>query len=333
MSIPDEVASKETKKKVVIGVKDGPMSVLSFDPVAMVFSDVIESQFHDVNYLHYSDRETLFALRPGQLAALIIEDEYAPTFKNVAQSSAVSDPTAVEVSIDNRIVFTAHFSNNLLSARKFDGEKFSEPQKFDCGWAHQFRPHFNNKWAYAACMKNTLVQFNIDPEKGSISPMSKSKVEIKGGPRHMEFHPAGHTLYVLLQISSEVAVFDIDPETGALSDPPAQIIAATANRAKSKSSDIHITPDGEWLYAFNRSNQEMAVFEVKDDHKLRLKHSVAMDKGEVRDWAMAADGSYLITASNEGHVGVWRIDQVTGKLSLADQQIGLGNAISVAIIE
>jgi len=133
--------------------------------------------------------------------------------------------------------------------------------------------------------------------------------------------------------SEALAVFNINPDTGAVVQPPKQTIATTVDGAMNRSSDIHISPDGGRVYAFNRVNQDMAVFDVAADRTLKRSAIVPMGFGEVRDWAMAPDGDYIITASNEGHVGLWAIDPDTGYLTLSDARSGLGNAVTVAIVE
>ena len=328
--------SPETKaysSVVAIGVKDGPLTLLSLDPERLEFGEAKKLSINDVNYVRMSKQDLVYGLSSTQLSIWSFEGFKTEFAHQIRTYDIVRDPTAVEVSPDGMLIYTAHWSDNILSVRHADGSDLAAPQDFECGWAHQFRPHPNGKWAYAACMKNTLMQFDVDNRTHRISPMESSDISIIGGPRHLEFHPNGQSLYVLLQITSEVAVFDLDSETGVLSDVPRQVIPTTIDGTKNKSSDLHITPDGRWLYAFNRERQEMVTFKVREDHSLSLQRIVPMGFGEVRDWAISENGDFLVTASNEGHIGVWRINQNTGDLVLASEHINAGNAISVAILQ
>lgn len=318
---------------VLIGAKDGAGSILSVDLNTMTFVSNQAVDIDNINYVRTVKDRGVFVLSSGELSVYKSKSLQNTVVEKTAQTKTENDPTAVEARRDGKIIFTAHFSNNILSARVFDGLTFSPPQDFECGWAHQFRPHPNGKWAYGACMKNTLRQFNIEQNTLSVSPMDAGPIEIKGGPRHLEFHPSGGVIYVLLQISSQVAVYKIDPTTGQLVTPPVQIIFTTPDGSKNKSSDLHITPDGRWLYAFNRADQNMAVFQVTSDGKLQFQSVVPMPYGEVRDWIMSPSGDFLITASDKGHVGLWEINSASGDLKLRDTSEGHRNAITASILD
>lgn len=77
------------------------------------------------------------------------------------------------------------------------------------------------------------------------------------GPRHFDFHPdGGRYLYLLGELSGEVIVYDYS--FGELTQK--QVIAADTTGARG-SADIHISPDGRFLYASNRLQADgIAIF-------------------------------------------------------------------------
>ena len=316
---------------VVIGAKKGPSAVLAYNPKTLTFTGQALTENTDAHYVRLSG-DTLFSLHPYALSASTLAAKDGAVLP-LAQAKTGKGATAVEVMPGGSVVFTAHFPDKRLTVRNFDGTAFSQLQEFPCSEAHQFRPHPSGKFAYAACRADTLRQFKLDAGPGTVTPLEPAIVTVPGGPRHLDFHPSGDTLYLLLEHSSEVAVININPDTGAVVQPPKQTIATTVDGVMNRSSDIHISPDGGRVYAFNRVNQDMAVFDVAADRTLKRSAIVPMGFGEVRDWAMAPDGDYIITASNEGHVGLWAIDPDTGYLTLSDARSGLGNAVTVAIVE
>ena len=320
-----------TDSHVIIGVNKGPTAVLTYSPKTLKFTGQALTENADAHYVRLTG-DTLFTLHPNALSASVLDAGNAD-LSPIATTESGKGPTAVEALPGGSVVFTAHFPDKRLTARGFDGTKFSKPQEFACSEAHQFRPHPSGKFAYAACRADTLRQFKLDAGAGTVTPLEPAIVTVAGGPRHLDFHPSGDTLYLLLEHSSEVAVFNINPDTGAVVQPPKQTIPTTVDGAMNRSSDLHISPNGKHVYAFNRVNQDMAVFDVAPDRTLERTAIVPMGFGEVRDWAMAKDGDYIITASNEGHVGLWSVDSETGVLTLSDARTGLGNAVSAAIVE
>lgn len=317
---------------VLIGVDDGTIKIFKIQADQQLTS-AATTTISGATYLSAPETGEIFAIRPNEILALQLDRENVEPLQDIAKTPAAEAPTAVEATANGKLVLSAHFFDGQLAARAFDGVRFSEPQTFECGWAHQFRPHPNGKWAYAACMKDTMMQFEIDQNAQRVVPMERSAFTLGRGPRHMVFHPGGDVLYVMLQISSEIAVFDIDPDTGALIQPPRQIITTTPEGGKHKTSDLQITPNGKWLYGFNRTNQTMSIFSVNAKGALELSGETPMLYGEVRHFALSENGDYLVAATHEGHVGIWTIDDATGDLALASEVKGVGKATSALLIQ
>lgn len=238
------------------------------------------------------------------------------TLELLSEISSPSSWTAIAATSDNEIVMTAHFRPGKFTARSYIENEFGPAQSFDCGWAHHVIIHPNDKWAYGACMKDEVAQFQIDKGAKKVYEPSNSRIAVEGGPRHLTFSPDGSKLYVLLQISSEVIWFDIDTKTGELSKSEKQRIATTTDGSENRSSDLHFTPDGKWLFAYNRANQEMARFSVAEDGVLTFLGVTTMKRGEVRRWAMDPEGQYISLISNTGNLSVWSIEPDTGDLNI-----------------
>ncbi len=320
-----------SESHVIIGANKGPTTILTYSPTTLKFTGQTQTDNTNAHYVRVNG-DTLYSLHPNKLTASALSLNGAE-ITPIASAQAGRGATAVETSADGAMVFTAHFPDKRLTARRFDGETFSAPQDFPCSEAHQFRVHPSGKFAYAGCRDDILRQFTVNQAAGTVTPITPPIVTVPGGPRHLDFHPSGDALYLLLEHSSEVAVFDIDVATGAVKQPPKQVIATTTDGAMNRSSDIHVAPDGRRVYAFNRVNQDMAFFDVKPDRSLTQAGIVPMGFGEVRDWAMSPGGDYIITATNKGHVGLWSVNPDTGYLTLSDARTDLGNAITVAIVE
>src|ERR1700754_3529828 len=98
-----------------------------------------------------------------------------------------------------------------------------------------------------------------EPQRGS----AKIPTTPGSGPRHLTFRPNGRYAYLIEEMGGSIDVFRYYPGTGHLQ--LLQRIAAHADTAKGpfRSSDIHVSADGRFLYATNReAESNIAVFAV-----------------------------------------------------------------------
>lgn len=283
------------------------------------------------SFLHVRSDGTIFGVGQDRLQAYRLSDAGTALIE-IASTTIEGSGTAVSAGDRVPLVLTAQFRTGILSARSFDGQAFGEPQEFNCREAHQFMLHPSEEFAYAACRSDQLVTFSVDAENRNIRQLGEP-LDVPGGPRHMAFHPGGKLIYVLLEHASEIVSFAINPETGALDIGERQRIATTQDGRGASSSDLHLTPDGQWLYAFNRKTQEMARFAVGADGQLTRAGITEMGFGAARRWAMDPKGKFLLVATMEGHLSRWDIDPQTGNLTLANELTGLGSAFWIGFLE
>ncbi|MDD2299706.1 MAG: lactonase family protein [Fermentimonas sp.] len=139
------------------------------------------------------------------------------------------------------------------------------------------------------------------------------------GPRHFDFHPdSGRYLYLLGELSGEVLVFDYNYGNPELK----QTIASDTTGARG-SADIHVSPDGRFLYASNRLNADgIAIFSINADDGMLTKVGYQPTASHPRNFVITPNGKYLLTASrDENRIQVFKIDMETGMLTDTNQDI------------
>ena len=131
------------------------------------------------------------------------------------------------------------------------------------------------------------------------------------GPRHAEFHPNGKWLYLLSELSGRVAVLNY--EAGNLT--PVQFIEADSLQAAG-SADIHVSPDGRFLYASNRLKGDgIAIFAINQANGLLTKVGYQPTGVHPRNFVITPNGKFLLCACRDSHlVHVFKIDQKSGLL-------------------
>jgi 6-phosphogluconolactonase len=136
------------------------------------------------------------------------------------------------------------------------------------------------------------------------------------GPRHLTFGPDRRFAYLIEEMGGMVDVYGYDAATGRL-DSIQRIAAHPAdNKGPFRSSDIHLSPDGRFLYASNRAESAIAIFSVdKDKGVLRPVGYTSVLGKEPRNFTVDPTGNWLLVADQESNmIVVFRINRRTGKL-------------------
>jgi 6-phosphogluconolactonase len=145
-----------------------------------------------------------------------------------------------------------------------------------------------------------------------------------GGPRHLTFHPNGKYAYLIEEMGGSVDVFQYYPGTGQLK--LLQRIAAHPDTAKGpfRSSDIHVSADGRFLYATNReAESNIAIFSINPT-KGTLKnigYQPTLGK-EPRNFMLDPSGNWLLVANQDSNeVVVFKVDKKTGLIEPTSQRL------------
>lgn len=137
------------------------------------------------------------------------------------------------------------------------------------------------------------------------------KVEPGSGPRHICFHPNQKYTYLINEISGKVITFSY--EKGKLN--ALQYIEADTIGAKG-SGDIHISPDGKFVYASNRLQADgIAIFAVDQEKGTLTKAGYQLTDIHPRNFIITPNGRYLLVACRDSNtIQIFTRDKVTGLL-------------------
>jgi 6-phosphogluconolactonase len=164
---------------------------------------------------------------------------------------------------------------------------------------------------------DSVNQFMFDAATGKLTPNTPPSVRVKekAGPRHLVFHPNGKIVYVIGELDGAVYVFDYDAATGQLRDKQSVSALPPDFQGKPSAADLHITPDGRFLYGSERTSSTLAGFKVDPaTGTLTPIGSVATEK-QPRGFNIDSTGRYLLAVGQLSHaLSSYRIDPESGKL-------------------
>jgi len=184
-----------------------------------------------------------------------------------------------------------------------------------------------NRYALSASLGGDIFyQWRFDAATGRLTPNEPPFVAVKkhSGPRHFVFHPNGRLVYLLNEHAVTIYVYDYDPAKGTLAEK--QVVDALTPTPGDKiwATDIHITPNGKFLYATERGSSTLAILAVDPkDGTLSLTGHVVTEK-QPRGFAIERSGRFLYcTGQLSTRMSSYAIDGASGNLTkLKDYPVG-----------
>lgn len=186
--------------------------------------------------------------------------------------------------------------------------------------AHAIITDPSNKFVLHTSLGGDVVyQQKFDARTGTLSPNTPPTVGVKakGGPRHLVFSPDKKFVYLLDELSGAIHVFPWDAKTGTMK---AEVQGATSLpkdfNGKPWAADIHLTPDGKYLYASERTTSTLAAFSVdKKTGVLKAVGTYPTEK-QPRGFNIDPSGRYLLSVGQlSNSLTAYSIDKKTGALT------------------
>ncbi|TLS52927.1 lactonase family protein [Paenibacillus antri] len=154
------------------------------------------------------------------------------------------------------------------------------------------------------------------------------------GPRHMAFHPTLPVAYVVNELSCTVAAFgtaDGDPAAYAALGTVSTLPAGYA--LDNTCADIHVSPDGRFVYASNRGHDSLAVFKVQDEGRLEPAGFAPTNGKTPRHFAIAPDGRFVLVAAQDSDaIRVFAADAATGRLEEAHRYDSIRRPVCLTFV-
>jgi len=185
--------------------------------------------------------------------------------------------------------------------------------------AHAILPDPANRYVLATSLGGGLLkQFRFDAATGRLEPNEPAAVRVKdkAGPRHFVFHPDGHRVYLLNELDASVCVFDYDPIRGQLEQRQTLSALPRDFRGQPSAADLHLTPDGRFLYTSERASNTLAGFRVDPGAGTLALLGHTPTEEQPRGFNIDPSGRYLLAVGQRSHrMTSYRIDPSSGELA------------------
>jgi len=184
--------------------------------------------------------------------------------------------------------------------------------------------------------KVMVYNFNSDYGTTTITPGRITTVSAGSGPRHLAFHPSNKYIYLTEELSGTVAAFDFNTATGKLK--LLQTISAVPEDYKGSFSgaDIHVSPDGKFLYASNRGELNNLVI-YKIDAATGVLSVVGFQPTlgiKPRNFSFDPSGDFLLVANQESdNISIFSVNHVSGLLIDTGKSISVPNPVCLVWVK
>jgi 6-phosphogluconolactonase (cycloisomerase 2 family) len=173
-----------------------------------------------------------------------------------------------------------------------------------------------------------IYKFNVKADYSlTLDTENTTSLPIGSGPRHLAFHPNGKFLYSINERNGTVTAFQY--QNGILTSIQTIDSDINLDSKRKGSADIHLTPNGKFLYSSNRLREDgIAIFSV-DSKKGTLK-KVGYQKTGIhpRNFIISPNGKFLLCANrNSNNVQIFEINQKTGLLHDTGKEIVLNQPV------
>jgi len=175
-----------------------------------------------------------------------------------------------------------------------------------------------------------LMIYAFDENTGKLTAAKQAFAQsVPGaGPRHICFNLANTFAYLIEELSGTVVTYKY--RNGKLKAKQRISTMPAGDTSFAGSADIHVSPDGRFLYASNRADANtIAIFSINQHNgKLSLVgHQSTLGKTP-RNFNFDPTGNFLLVANqNSDAIVVFKINRETGLLTDTGNRIDVGKPV------
>ncbi len=274
----------------------------------------------------------------GKVAAFRIDSTQGKILPMNTQSSQGENPVYLSADKTNSFLVNANYTEGNISLYRINknGEiadvlqviSFRDSSVIK---SRQEKPHLHaavfspdNRFVFFPDLGSDKIRvFAFHPDQ---SPVLENREDLEvrtipgSGPRHFTFHPSGQFAYCIEELSGTVSVYAY--KDGKL-DSLQRVFSYAHKLQEYSGADIHVSPDGLFLYASNREENSISIFSIrKNTGRLTLIGHQTTFGEHPRNFAIDPSGNFLLVANLVSNtIVVFRRNIKTGKLTKTNNSV------------
>ncbi|HEX5169207.1 MAG TPA: lactonase family protein [Cyclobacteriaceae bacterium] len=232
------------------------------------------------------------------------------------------------------------FDDGLLGSssdsRKHIGSSVN-PDRQKKAFVHSAMISADNRFVLVSDLgEDRIYSYKLDVSNGRIDDAKKPYVSVKPGcgPRHLDFHPNGNVVYSAEELTSTVGVFSYDKATGGLTVMADSIPSLPGDfKGKNTAADIHVHPNGKYLYMSNRGHNSIALYSIEKNGMIKLIGQQDTKGKTPRNFLIDLKGEYALVGHQDSDtIVIFKIDPKTGKLRYSGNQVSVPSPVCLKMM-
>ncbi len=209
----------------------------------------------------------------------------------------------------------------------------SNPQRQEGPHAHCINPDPDGNYILAADLGLDKLMIYKQDVTGKLVPNRTPwyKTGDGFGPRHFAFHPNGRYVFLIHELGNSITSLAYNSKDGILTKIQTVSTLPSDYKGQNDCADIHVSPDGRFVYGSNRGHDSIAIFAVDEETGKLDSIGFEPTMGRTpRNFAIDPTGSYLLAANqNSDNIVVFKIDRKSGKPGPTGVSINVPNPVCV----
>lgn len=282
-----------------------------------------------------------FAINPdGSLKQLSIVESGggAPCYVSIDKSANWA--LTSNYSGGNIAIFPIEKDGKLKPYTDLKQHEGSGPQqdRQDKAYAHSVVLDPKENFALAVDLgMDKVVSYELDMKTGKLKNNEAANLTLAAGagPRHLEFHPNKKLAFIISELNSTITSCTYDAKSGKLTKVMVVDALPEGFSGESYCADIHVSPDGKYLYGSNRGHDSIVIFQIdKKTGELAYVDHHSVNGKWPRNFVIDPTGKFLLVANQHtDNIVVFKIDMETGKLRANGVDVKVTKPVCLKILK
>ena len=224
--------------------------------------------------------------------------------------------------------------SNVSQTIQHEGKSI-DPERQQKPYVHSINIAPNNKDVFVTDLgTDKIMTYALNAETGQLTSAAKpfTSVTPGSGPRHFTFHPNGKFAYVIQEMAASITGFNY--KEGALEAFQEVKNLPDDYTGRKWAADIHISPDGKFLYGSNREHESLVIFRIDEETgRLSLVGYQPVNGKTPRNFAIDPTGNFVLVANQDSdNITIFKRDSKTGKLTSTGKEIKISQPVCLKFI-